>query len=86
LARCKASGERELPAFFWAPASNAVNLASYGTLRTDGAQVNDGGSLAMAANVATQNRMLAGRAKAVHSAAIGAVRQTSRANHAGELD
>jgi hypothetical protein len=50
----------------------------HGTLRMDCAQVNDGPSLTVAANLAMQNRMVAGRVKAVRSAAIGAVRQRSR--------
>jgi hypothetical protein len=50
----------------------------HGTLRTDCAHVNDGGPLAMAANAALQNRMVAGRLKAVRRAAIGATRHTSR--------
>jgi hypothetical protein len=50
----------------------------HGTLRMDCAQVTDGPSLAVAANVAMQNRMVAGRLKAVRNATIGAVRQTSR--------
>lgn len=50
----------------------------HGTLRMDCAQVNDGPSLATAANVAMQNRAVAGRVKAVRSATIGAVRQRSR--------
>jgi hypothetical protein len=50
----------------------------HGTLRMDCAQVNDGPSLAVAANMAMQNRMVAGRVKTVRSAAIGAMRQTSR--------
>jgi hypothetical protein len=50
----------------------------HGALRMDCAQVNDGPSLAVAANVAMQNRMVAGRVEAVRSATIGAVRQRSR--------
>jgi hypothetical protein len=50
----------------------------HGALRMDCAQVNDGPSLAVSANVAMQNRMVAGRVEAVRSATIGAVRQRSR--------
>jgi hypothetical protein len=50
----------------------------HGTLRMDCAQVNDGPSLALAANVSMQNRVVAGRVKAVRSATIGPLRQRSR--------